>query len=60
MYRQVWNSETKRWDMPKKLDVRVTSDNRHLYEHLYGKLYKTFWFAYADMLYENKALDEAE
>jgi hypothetical protein len=60
MYRQVWNPENKRWGWPKKLGVRVTNDNRHLYEFLYGKLYKNPWYAYRHMLRENKALDEAK
>jgi hypothetical protein len=60
VYRQVWNEKTRRWGTPKKLDIHVTSDNRHLYELLYGKLRKNFWRAYGDMCLANKALDETE
>jgi len=60
MYRQVWNQATKRWDKPKKLGVQVTSDNRHLYEFKYGKLYENFWKAWAHTCCENQKLDEAE
>jgi hypothetical protein len=50
----------KRWGTPKKLDVRVTSDNKPLYEFLCGELYENFWKAWADMVKANNELEEAE